>query len=64
MNPAEALFAACVIYLEMRGWYRDGDDPGVWYGHAGVGYGDAWTLGEALQVQLEADGVSLLEVPA
>jgi hypothetical protein len=56
---ARDLFRACVLYLEAAGWYRDGDDAGTWWLQPGSG--TAYAFSEALELQLEADGVSLLE---
>lgn len=62
---AHGLFAMCVIYLERNGWTRDGDDPGIWIRPAkDVFITDSFDFGWALVKQFEADGVSLLEVPA
>lgn len=54
---AEALFVATVRYLEAAGWYRDGDDLGVWRSPAWPGW---WSFADAFTLQLEKDDVSLL----
>jgi hypothetical protein len=58
MNAA-AIFAALVVYLEANGWYRDGDDFGIWRhdGWGPVGFGDA------VQIQLEADWINMQDTP-
>lgn len=59
------IFNLCVRYLLTAGWVRDGDDPGIWIRPAkNVFITDSFDFGWALVKQLEADGVSLLEVPA
>lgn len=65
---AQSIFRLAVLYLSDAGWYRDGDDLGEWHvPRGGVPCGPAsmaagWrTFGDALTLQLEADGVSLLE---
>lgn len=58
MNPRR-IFGGLVDYLLSTGWYRVGDDLGVWYDRSGAMFG----FGDAVQTQLERDGVSMLELP-
>lgn len=59
---ARLLFAELVSYLADRGWHRDGDDPGIWI-RRGDAYASGLPFGEAVQAQLEADGVRMTEAP-
>lgn len=56
-----AVFQTCASYLLAAGWYRDGDDLGIWSRwDTQMKVADA-PFGDALALQLEADDVSLLE---
>lgn len=54
---AEGLFQLCVRYLEAAGWSRDDDDTGIWL----FANCDPCGFGEAMEIQLEVDAVSMLE---
>lgn len=56
------VFEWLVEYLTLRGWHRDGDDPGLWL-RPGARYSDALPLGLSVQTQLELDGVRMTEIP-
>lgn len=58
-TDAFATFVIAGTYLLSRGWKRDGDDPGVWVSPEGA----AWGFGDALTLQLDADGVRLTDGP-
>jgi hypothetical protein len=56
--PGRIVYALAAAYLQERRWFQDGDDPRIW-----MRLGDAarptrvLTLGSALDVQLDDDGV-------
>ena len=50
------LYEFCVWYLLAKGWYRDGDDPGIWHQGGSINPpGESFT--DALAVQWVADGI-------
>lgn len=58
---AASVFRLCALYLIDEGWYRDGDDPWMWRDPRTL---DWQTFGDALMLQLNHDGVSMLDVVA
>ena len=53
----KAIYDLCVALLLTNGWYRDGDDPGIW--HHGLGINPpGYSFGDALMQQLGSDGIN------
>jgi hypothetical protein len=52
------VYVQCCQYLFEKGWVRDGDDLGLWINPK---TGAVWNFGNALQVQLANDGISMGE---
>lgn len=59
-SDAPSKFRLAAGWLLVRGWARDGDDLGVWIPPAGCDLGPQ-AFGVAFQLQLERDGVSMLD---
>lgn len=61
---ARVVFNATVEYLLDRGWWRDGDDPGVWLPPWKEEDAEKnYSYGSALEVQFGQDGVEMTDVP-
>jgi hypothetical protein len=51
-KKALKIYKIVANYLERNEWYRDADDPAIW-----VKDGKFMMIGDALEIQLRADGL-------
>ena len=62
MKPSQtltpfALAESVADYLSGNGWYRDGDDPGIWIPPESKAGEGGMTLGDAMMIQFGKDHV-------